>query len=337
MSTPLHGPLIDRDFTGIMRFFRRIRQFVHTVRSLHRFSWFTPGIEHQLPRASRMKIPSDPSLACRVPAREEVQFESLKEFPPMAGVRSQPTLGDFLMREGIITQTQLNLALEEQNATLRSIGRILVDKGFITESVRMTFLQQRFGFERARLKETRIEPLLLLLIPKAFAEKHRVVPIGQDDDKNLIVAMEDPSDLTVLDAMKSQLGRGIKPLVASQEEIQAVLNLYNPAPAPQAAQAAGAVFPEAGDRPRSLPLRIFRWTFLPLMMGLPLLFALAVFFFDAFDIQETLQDWVNNGTNWVDLFLYITVSWGVWSIIMFEINALMFGKKKKPQIADEED
>jgi len=42
----------------------------------------------------------------------------------MVEVRRQGSLGDYLVREGIISQSQFNKALEIQGETLRSIGRI---------------------------------------------------------------------------------------------------------------------------------------------------------------------------------------------------------------------
>lgn len=245
----------------------------------------------------------------------------------MAGVRSQPTFGDYLVREGIITQTQLNQALEEQLATSRSISRILVDKGFITEAVRMALLQKRFGYELIRLKNVNVDSLLLMLIPYSFAEKHRVVPVRKEEDGTLLVAMEDPSDIMVVDAMKAQLGIRLKPFVASQEDVQAVLDQYSV----QAASHAQEV--EAAQASESFMHKVAANFLFPVLMLLPLVLFFAAIYFDVNDLQKTVQSWFTTGalSEW-DLIVYIALIWGTWAVVMFEITSLMFAKKN-----DEDD
>jgi len=238
----------------------------------------------------------------------------------MIDVRSQPTLGDYLVREGIISQSQLNRALEEQNATSRSIGRNLVDLGFITENTRMTILQKRFGFELLRLKDVKSDPMLFAMIPYSFAEKHRVVPIRQDEEHTLIVAMEDPSDILIVDAIKNQIGMRIKPVVASHEDIQNVLDQYQTHSDAKALPAGAAL--EA-----RLAYKILKNTAFPVLALAPLVFFFVALSFDIADTAKMLRHALQEEiiTRW-DLSLYIGLIWGLWTIILFEINGLIFGR-----------
>jgi hypothetical protein len=247
----------------------------------------------------------------------------------MGKAAGELTLGEYLVRERLISQQQLNKALEQQRATSRSLGRILVETDLITESMRMTILQKQFGFELVRLKDSQIDPMLLTIIPYAFAEKHRLVPIKQEN-QTLIVAMEDPSDILLIDALKSQLGMAIQPVVASQDDIQGVLNLYQ----------TGAEIQRAKDlelnKPPSLWFRILRAGAFPVLALTPLVLFLVFIGTDfngyAADLQRAHKDKI---VSWFDVGLYIMLIWGLWAIILFEINGLIFGTPKRK--VDEEE
>lgn len=49
--------------------------------------------------------------------------------PPPQKIR----LGDLLIQQGLLTDEQLKLALEQQKATGRKLGRIFVESGYVTE------------------------------------------------------------------------------------------------------------------------------------------------------------------------------------------------------------
>ena len=42
-------------------------------------------------------------------------------------------LGDLLIQQGLLTDEQLSLALDEQKRSGRKLGRIVVDRAFVTE------------------------------------------------------------------------------------------------------------------------------------------------------------------------------------------------------------
>lgn len=247
----------------------------------------------------------------------------------MVGVRSQPTLGEYLVREGIISQKQLQQVLAEQKNNSRSVGRLLVDRGHITEELRITLLRKRFGFEEISLKDLKIEPLLLMLVPHSFAEKHHVVPVRKDDEETLVVAMEDPSDSAVIDTMKTQLGLRVKPFVATRDDIQMILDAYTRQEEAQhaAASATGG---------KSVFYRVARLIFLPLLVALPGLLYLADLKTGALGIEGAIHATTAALTRW-DLVLYSVLGWGVWTMVMYEVNGLIFGKKKKRGEEDEEE
>ena len=49
--------------------------------------------------------------------------------PPPQKIR----LGDLLIQQGLLTEEQLKLSLDEQKRTGRKLGRVFVESGYVTE------------------------------------------------------------------------------------------------------------------------------------------------------------------------------------------------------------
>ena len=122
-------------------------------------------------------------------------------------------LGDLLLREGLLTDAQLNIALARAREMDRPLMRVLVENGMLDETKRLNFFKHQFGIPVVTLPNTSVDPLLLSYIPSQIARKHHLVPVRLDRD-GLVVAMEDPSDLEVLDSLKAMSGVRIKPVLA---------------------------------------------------------------------------------------------------------------------------
>jgi hypothetical protein len=237
--------------------------------------------------------------------------------------RVTETLGEMLLREGVINHDQLEEALKRQKVTAeKSIGQILVDMGVITESVKMHFLQKKFNYEMFRLGNREIEPLLLSYIPKQYAQKYHVVPVGLDRGI-LIVAMDDPSDLNLLDNLKTTVGLTIRPVIASMADIDEILKQY-----PEIKE---EVY--IAPKPHSSLYNIIRYIFFPVMGFLPLLlFIVLLKFSEKFLVFITKV--VQAGSSFsFDVFLYTLLGWGLWIIVMWEINGLIFEEKTPLQQA----
>lgn len=232
----------------------------------------------------------------------------------MAEERSWGSLGDVLLREGLITDSQLTTALQAQKETEKSLGRVLVEMGLITERVRVRLLQQKLGYDIVQINPQRLDRMVLDYLPKSIAVKHRLVPIRLDFD-NLVVAMEDPSDLTIVDHLKEYTGFRIKPVLASVEEIEAVLEQY-----PEEPEAV-----EIKAEPSGLVV-ILADLLLVVLFALPFL----VFFFLILPNNPELRsELAGTGFN-VDVFIFTLIGWGIYAVICHYIWSLIFQRRRTP-------
>ncbi|MCS7151865.1 MAG: type IV-A pilus assembly ATPase PilB [Endomicrobia bacterium] len=136
-------------------------------------------------------------------------------------------LGDMLIAAKIITPKQLEEALTLQKQTGEKLGSILVNLGYITEEVLLSFLARQKGFEFVYLSEYEIEESVINLLPRTFIEKHNVFPVSFDKKSNtLVVAIPDPFNIFVLDDLKLSTGFNIKPVIATPNDIKQMVNKF---------------------------------------------------------------------------------------------------------------
>lgn len=139
-------------------------------------------------------------------------------------------LGDQLVDKGLISNDQVTIAITEQKKTGNPLGQVLVDLGFITESVMRDMLGEALGRESIDLAKAVPDPDAIKLIPKNLAGRYNVLPFSYDaNTRTLQLAMTDIYDVMVLDRIRAVLPSDVdvKPVLAAEGEIRnAIDNFY---------------------------------------------------------------------------------------------------------------
>jgi len=133
--------------------------------------------------------------------------------------RKPKQLGQILLEQGLITNEQLERALVEHRSTARSLGRTLIDLGFIRERDLVMALAEQVGLDFVDLSEYQIDHLAASLLPEQLARRYRALPIGERDGK-LLVAMSDPANVFALDDIRSITNRDVQPIVATASDVE---------------------------------------------------------------------------------------------------------------------
>jgi len=126
-----------------------------------------------------------------------------------------PRIGDLLLREGLVTQDQLNAALAEQRHNGTRVGYNLVKLGFVKETDLTRMLARQHKMPAVDLTKFQVDPRIAKLIPAELALKHSVLPLKRDG-RTLTVAMSDPASMSVLDDIKFITRLDIFPVIAGE-------------------------------------------------------------------------------------------------------------------------
>jgi len=129
------------------------------------------------------------------------------------------------MRSGIITERQLNDALEVNRATGSPIGRVLVDLGYASQGAILSVMARQIGIEYIDFSERRPEPSAVALVHRELATRYTLMPI-EIRDGVLVVAMADPQNVLALDDLRIITGHDIKPAISTKDDILAAIDEY---------------------------------------------------------------------------------------------------------------
>jgi type IV pilus assembly protein PilB len=139
-------------------------------------------------------------------------------------------LGDILLEGGLVTRDQLAEAFEEHQRLGRSLGRVLVDRGILSESQLVASLAQQIGLRFVDLSEFPVDGSAVARVPEPVCRRHTALPIAYEEGR-LLVAMADPANVFAIDDIRSLTGLEVKPLVATRADVIQAINRYHRADA----------------------------------------------------------------------------------------------------------
>jgi len=88
-------------------------------------------------------------------------------------------LGDLLVQQKLISQDQLQFALEQQKRSGRKLGRVLVDNAFVTEENISEALARQLNIPYINLKYYNINLEQVRLLPENQARRFRAIVLEE--------------------------------------------------------------------------------------------------------------------------------------------------------------
>ncbi|RJR14534.1 MAG: type IV-A pilus assembly ATPase PilB [Nitrospiraceae bacterium] len=134
-------------------------------------------------------------------------------------------IGQLLLNNKIITEDQLNKALEIQKKEGGRVGSNLIKLGYLTEESLVEFLSRQYGVPAVNLPTQDIEPSIIKFIPYEVANKYQIFPISKNG-ASLKLAMTDPSNVFAIDDVKFMTGYDVQPMVASESAIKEAISKF---------------------------------------------------------------------------------------------------------------
>jgi hypothetical protein len=134
-------------------------------------------------------------------------------------------LGELLIKKNLLTQAQLEEALQAQVIFGGKLGTVLIEMGLISEEALAEILAQLLNIPCAKPGQLQdIPDDVIKIINADMAEKYKVIPVSVSG-KKLTLAMADPHKLQSIDEISFRTGYIIRPILAL--EVRLVFALEN--------------------------------------------------------------------------------------------------------------
>ena len=135
-------------------------------------------------------------------------------------------IGDCLVQKGLITEEQLQQALEAQKQKGSKIGETLVDLGFITEDDLIDVLTEQLRIEYVDLRKYKVPEEVTELLKESFMRENSLLPIGYDPlvPNVLRVAMADPTDIIAIDDISIITNLQVDPVLSTKAHINIAID-----------------------------------------------------------------------------------------------------------------
>jgi len=133
----------------------------------------------------------------------------------------RPVLGSLLLRDGLVTEDELDAALAQQRlSSTRRLGEILVARGTLGEDDVSRALAEQHELPFVELSEHDIDPAAAALLPVELVRRHSALPISYLADGSVLVVVADPTSSIHDEQLRADLGVSVRYAVAAARQIE---------------------------------------------------------------------------------------------------------------------
>ena len=142
----------------------------------------------------------------------------------MGGVPKR--LGELLTERKLITEEQLQRALEEQKRSGDFLGEVLIRRGYIKEQDLLTALSEQYDIPFVSLRDKYIDWNLVKRFTPSLILDHKCFPLAENEFA-LTVAVVNPLDVWVLKKAEEEArGLKLKLVLVSRADMSDVIERY---------------------------------------------------------------------------------------------------------------
>ena len=135
-------------------------------------------------------------------------------------------IGQLLVRDGLITNEELEKGLNEQKDKRDFLCSTLVRLGFASEEKIFSILSLQIGVPFLSLKDFKVDRAVLARIPAGFAVAFKCMPLKAVEDV-LYVAMTDPLNARAVEEFKTYFGIDqLKIFLSGDSDIRETIKKY---------------------------------------------------------------------------------------------------------------
>ncbi|MHC4269512.1 MAG: GspE/PulE family protein [Planctomycetota bacterium] len=135
------------------------------------------------------------------------------------------SLGQILKEKSVISEEQLSQALERQRMQSIRLGEALTEMRFADHEDVIGGLAEQFDFQVVNPMASSIPEDVISIVPKNIAKKHNIIPVAKQQ-KSLIVAINDPLDISTLEELRFTLNINVECVLATKTNIEEAIKKY---------------------------------------------------------------------------------------------------------------
>ena len=133
-------------------------------------------------------------------------------------MESKKRLGEILVSEGLVTESDIESALKLQKNSGKRLGDILVGQGLVTYDEMLHAVKNQLNVPLVDPDEFHIRQETLGLMPERLARKYEAIPLRVDNGQ-LTVAMSDPSNYFAIEDIRMATGYIVKPAISARDKV----------------------------------------------------------------------------------------------------------------------
>jgi type IV pilus assembly protein PilB len=147
--------------------------------------------------------------------------------PPTRRGGSGRFLTDVIVEMNFVERQVVETAIEAARTAGRAPEHVLREQGSLSQDQLARVVAERYGLDHLDLTRFAVDMGAANSISASAAKRYDAVPVSFVDDKTLLVAMVDPSNVLAVDDIAIMTGMEVRPAVASQEDVQGLISRLN--------------------------------------------------------------------------------------------------------------
>lgn len=135
-------------------------------------------------------------------------------------------IGELLVKKKLITQRELEIALDEQKNTGDFLGRVLVRRNYLKEEDLLKVLSELFGIPFMSLQDKYIDWNLAMSFSASLVVERQCLPF-RESDAGIMAAILNPLDASAISQMEEQAkGKKVSLVLVTSQDMQEALKNY---------------------------------------------------------------------------------------------------------------
>jgi type IV pilus assembly protein PilB len=134
-------------------------------------------------------------------------------------------IGEILCKEGYITGTQLEDALNYQKKNKGRLGNILIKLGYIEDETIVNVLSRIHNYPAVLLSKITPDPEVLRIVPYEMVKKYLAFPLRFRGEE-LVITMAEPTDTSAVADLQSEVQKSISISISTEKDIVEAYKTY---------------------------------------------------------------------------------------------------------------